>query len=59
MSNAQLSSDCIELAMKEVVEQEDFLKFHENLATGNVVGNSECHCSRTPTVRKNLAKCKM
>ena len=35
MSNAQLSSECADSTMKEVVEQEDFLKFHENLAAGN------------------------
>ena len=35
MSNAQLSSECADSTMKEVVEQEDFLKFHQSLAAGN------------------------
>ena len=39
MSNVQLSSEYVEIAMKEVVEQEDFLKIHVNLGAGNVVGD--------------------
>ena len=57
MSNVQLSSECVELVTKEVIEQEDFLKFHENLVAGNEVGNSECHFSRVPSARENLSKC--
>ena len=44
ISNVQLSSECVEASMKEVAKQEDFPKFHENLAASNEVGNGECHC---------------
>ena len=59
MSNMEISSECVELSTKEVVEQEDFLKLRENLVARNVVENGDCHCSRVSPARENLEKCKV
>ena len=41
---------------KEVAEQEDFIKFHENLATRDYVIKGRCHLSTVPLAREKLAK---
>ena len=56
LSNVNLSTDCIELTKQEVLEQEDFLNFHENLVAGNYVINDDCHCLTVSTSRENLVK---
>ena len=55
-SNVQLYSECVDLVRKEFLEKENFLQFHEKLAAGNEVGNSECRCLRVPSARANLSK---
>ena len=54
--NESLSTDCIELTKQEVLEQEDFLNFHENLAAGYYVINDDCNCLTASTSRENLVK---
>ena len=56
LSNVNLSTDCIELTKKKVLEQEDFLKFHENLAARHYVVNDDYHCLTVSTSRENLVK---
>ena len=48
-SNVQLSSECVNLGIKKVLEQEDFFQFHKKLEAGNEVGNGECQCLRVPS----------
>ena len=54
LSNVQLSTEHIEATKKEVVEQECFLKFHENLAAGECVINGGFNCSTVPEFREKL-----
>ena len=54
LSNANLSTECIESTKKEVMEQEDFLQFHENLTAGEHVVNGGFHCSTASTSRETL-----
>ena len=54
--NVQLSPECKELANMEVLEINEFLKFHEKIVSGNCVGSSECQCSRMSRARENLKK---
>ena len=57
--NVQLSSKCVELAMKEVSELNEFIKFHEKLAASNEAGNGKCQCSRVSAARVNLTNHKV
>ena len=41
--------------MKEVVEKDDYLKFHEHLVAGKEVGYGECYCLRAPSAREKFA----
>ena len=56
MSNAQLTSKCVESNKKEITEQVEFFKFHENIAAGEHDIHSGCNCSEASTSRKNLKK---
>ena len=56
LSNANLSTDCVELTKQEVLEQEVFHKFYENLASRNYVVNDDCHCLTVSMHRENLVK---
>ena len=56
ISNAQLTAKFIESCRNEIVEAAEFLKFHENLAAGEHVVNSECNFSAASTSRVNLDK---
>ena len=53
LSNVNLSTECIELTKQEVLEQEYFLKFHENLVVRNYIINDECDCLTACTSREN------
>ena len=56
ISNTHLTTKCVESCRNEIEEQAEFLKFHENIATGENVVNSECHCSEVSTARAKLDK---
>ena len=43
----------------EVLELNEFLQFHEKMASGNDVGSGECQCSRTTASRENLTNHKV
>ena len=46
--NAHLSSECVDLVNKDVLEQEHFLQFHEKLVASIEVVNGEHQCLRVP-----------
>ena len=45
--------------MKEVLELNEFIQFHEKLAASREVGNGKLQCSRASAFRVNLTKHKV